>query len=276
MRIDSHHHFWKYSAKEYGWMSAEMSVIKRDFLPEHLAAEIKAARIDGVVSVQARQTIEETRFLLDFAGKNAFIKAVVGWVPLTAKDAARQMESLYGNPKLKGFRHVVHDEPDDNFILRPDFNEGIQALHGWGFTYDILIFEKHLPQSIRCVDRHPQQVFIVDHIAKPVIKKNSFDTWAKNMRELAKRPRVFCKVSGMVTEADWKAWTPAQLDRYFSTVLEIFGPRRLMFGSDWPVCLVACSYSKWVQTVEQAYAKLSADEKAWIFGKTAQVAYGIE
>ncbi len=276
MRIDSHHHFWKYSAKEYDWISNEMSVIRRDFLPPHLSAEIKQAGIDAVVSVQARQSVEETRFLLDFASRNPFIKGVVGWVPLVAKDAARQIEAFHGHPKLRGFRHVVQGEPDDAFILRPDFNEGIKALHHWGYIYDILIFEKHLPNSIVFVDRHPQQVFVIDHIAKPVIKTNSFDAWAKNMREMAKRSNVYCKVSGMVTEADWKNWTPAQLQRYFDTVLEAFGPRRLMFGSDWPVCLVACGYGKWVKTVEAAYAKLSADEKAWIFGKTARAAYDLK
>lgn len=276
MRIDSHHHFWKYNPKEYDWISNEMSVIRRDFLPSDLAAEIKQAGIDGVVSVQARQIVDETRFLLDFASKNAFIKGVVGWVPLVEKNVARQIDGFNGHPKLRGFRHVIQGEPDDNYILRADFNEGIKALHHWGYAYDILIYEKHLPQTIQFVDRHPQQLFIVDHIAKPVIKNNSFDAWAKNMKELAKRPRVFCKVSGMVTEADWKKWTPAQLQRYFDTVLEAFGPRRLMFGSDWPVCLVASGYTKWVRTVEAAYAKLSADEKAWLFGKTAQVAYDLK
>jgi L-fuconolactonase len=274
MRIDSHHHFWRYTAKEYDWISAEMKVIRRDFLPPHLATEIEQAGIDGVVSVQARQTVDETRFLLDFAASNAFIKAVVGWVPLVEKDVTRHIESFRGHPKLKGFRHVVQGEPDDNFILRTDFNDGIRKLHHWGYTYDILIYEKHLPQSVRFVDRHPQQVFIVDHIAKPAIKSNSFAGWAKNIRDIAKRPNVFCKVSGMVTEADWQSWTPEQLQRYFDTVLEAFGPKRLMFGSDWPVCLVACGYTKWVRTVEAAYSKLSAGERAWIFGLTAKQAYG--
>lgn len=276
MRIDSHHHFWKYTAKEYGWISDEMAVIRRDFLPAHLAQEIRKARIDGVVSVQARQTIEETRFLLDFAEKNAFIKGVVGWVPFVEKNVAQQIESFAGRPKLRGFRHVVQGEPDDNFILRADFNEGIKALHYWGYVYDILIFEKHLPQTIQFVDRHPQQVFVLDHIAKPVIKDNSFDAWARNIRELAKRPKVFCKVSGMVTEANWKTWTPAQLQRYFDTVLEAFTPSRLMFGSDWPVCLVASGYLKWVQTVEAAFGKLSPTEKELIFGKVAQQVYDLK
>jgi len=278
MRIDSHHHFWKYTPAEYGWITPEMSVIRRDFLPAHLAAEIQAAKIDGVVSVQARQTVEETKALLDFAAKHSFIKGVVGWVPFTAKDLPEQMEKIMalGHPKLRGFRHVVQGEPDDAYILRADFNEGIRALHYWGLTYDILIFEKHLPNTIQFVDRHPGQMFIVDHIAKPVIKTGSFKDWAANMKELARRPNVFCKVSGMVTEANWKTWTPAQLQPYFDTVLEAFTPRRLMFGSDWPVCLVASGYSRWVQTVERAYAKLSVDEKARIFGGTAEAAYELK
>jgi L-fuconolactonase len=278
MRIDSHHHFWKYSAAEYGWISDEMKAIRRDFFPPHLAAEIKAARIDGVVSVQARQTVEETRFLLDLAAKNNFIKGVVGWAPLIAKDAPAQIEKLMalGNPKLRGFRHVVQGEPDDAFILRDDFNEGVKALHYWGLTYDILIFEKHLPNTIQFVDRHPGQLFIVDHVAKPVIKTGSFKAWAENMKKLAERPNVFCKVSGMVTEADWTRWTPAQLQPYFDTVLDAFTPRRLMFGSDWPVCLVACGYQRWVKTVEAAYAKLSVPEKARIFGETAAAAYELK
>lgn len=278
MKIDSHHHFWKYTAKEYDWITPEMSVIRRDFLPPVLAAEMKHAGIDGVVSVQARQTVEETKFLLDFASKHDFIKGVVGWVPLADPKAAAHVEAMMslGNPKLRGFRHVLQGEPDDNYMLRADFNEGVKALHYWGMVYDILIFEKHLPQTIEFVDRHPQQIFVVDHIAKPVIKQNSFKAWAANMKKLAERPNVFCKVSGMVTEADWKKWTEAQLKPYFETVLEAFTPRRLMFGSDWPVCLVACPYAKWVKVVENAYAKLSADEKARIFGQTAINAYELK
>lgn len=278
MRIDSHHHFWKYSAKEYDWISDEMSVIRRDFLPADLQAEIKAARIDGVVSVQARQTKEETRFLLDFAAKHDFIKGVVGWVPLADRNAPAHIEEMMNlaNPKLRGFRHVIQGEPDDNYILREDFGEGVKALHYWGLTYDILIFEKHLPQTIQFVDRHPQQIFIVDHIAKPVIKTGSFKAWAENMKKLAERPNVFCKVSGMATEADWKKWTPAQMQPYFDTVLNAFTPRRLMFGSDWPVCLVATGYTRWVRTVEAAYAKLTVAEKERIFGGTAAAVYELK
>ena len=278
MRIDAHHHFWKYSPAEYDWITPQMSVIRRDFLPPHLAAEIKQAGIDGVVSVQARQKMEETKALLDFASKNVFIKGVVGWVPLADKNAPRHIEAMMAlaSPKLRGFRHVLQGEPDDNYILRPDFGEGIKALHYWGLTYDILIFEKHLPQTIQFVDQHPQQVFICDHIAKPVIKTGSFQAWASNMKKLAERPNVYCKVSGMVTEADWKTWTPAQLQPYFDTVLEAFTPRRLMFGSDWPVCLVASGYHRWVKTVEAAYGKLSAPEKVRIFGETAMAAYELK
>jgi L-fuconolactonase len=278
MRIDSHHHFWKYSAEEYGWITPEMGVIRKDFLPADLEREIQLAKIDGVVSVQARQSKEETRALLDFAAKHAFIKGVVGWVPLAEMNAARHIEEMMNlaNPKLRGFRHVIQGEADDNYILRADFQEGVKALHYWGLVYDILIYEKHLPQTIRFVDQHPQQIFVVDHIAKPVIKTGSFKDWAANMRKLAERPNVFCKVSGMVTEADWKKWTPAQLQPYFDLVLNAFTPRRLMFGSDWPVCLVASGYQRWVKTVEAAYAKLTLAEKQRIFGGTAAAVYELK
>jgi L-fuconolactonase len=278
MRIDSHHHFWKYSAEEYGWITPEMGVIRKDFLPADLEREIQLAKIDGVVSVQARQSKEETRALLDFAAKHAFIKGVVGWVPLAEMNAARHIEEMMNlaNPKLRGFRHVIQGEADDNYILRADFQEGVKALHYWGLVYDILIYEKHLPQTIRFVDQHPQQIFVVDHIAKPVIKTGSFKDWAANMRKLAERPNVFCKVSGMVTEADWKKWTPGQLQPYFDLVLNAFTPRRLMFGSDWPVCLVASGYQRWVKTVEAAYAKLTLAEKQRIFGGTAAAVYELK
>ncbi len=276
MRIDSHHHFWKYSAKEYDWISNEMSVIRRDFLPPHLSAEIKQAGIDAVVSVQARQSVEETRFLLDFASRNPFIKGVVGWVPLVAKDAARQIEAFHGHPKLRGFRHVVQGEPDDAFILRPDFNEGIKALHHWGYIYDILIFEKHLPNSIVFVDRHPQQVFVIDHIAKPVIKTNSFDAWAKNMREMAKRSNVYCKVSGMVTEADWKNWKPADLKPYVDAAVQAFGPQRCMYGSDWPVSELAASYEIAFSALNEALGTISTEEQNAIYGETAKKFYGLQ
>jgi len=275
MKIDSHHHFWKYSGREYGWIGDNMKVLRRDFLPPDLAKEIAAAGIEGVVSVQARQSLEETQFLLDFAEGNDFIRGVVGWAPLVNPAVGKDIEKFASRPKLKGLRHVLQDDPDDNYILRDDFDRGIRALRDVGLVYDILIYERHLPQTLTFVDRHPDQVFVLDHIAKPRIKDNVLEPWRANIRRLAERPHVYCKLSGMVTEADWQNWTADQLTPYFDSVLRAFGPRRLMFGSDWPVCLLAASYRKWVTAVAGAIAKLSADEQARIWGGTAVEAYGL-
>ena len=273
MKIDSHHHFWKYGAEEYPWISDDMAALRRDFLPDDLRQEIAHADIDGVVSVQARQTIGETEWLLSLAERNPFIKGVVGWVPLADAGVAKVIEKFAANPRLKAVRHVVQGEPDDRFILGADFNRGVSALKDFGLVYDILILERHLPPTIEFVDRHPKQVFVLDHIAKPRIKDNVIEPWRKNIRELARRENVFCKVSGMVTEADWKTWNEVQLRPYFDAVLEAFGPKRLMFGTDWPVCLAATGYARWVELVNRFANGLSADEREWLFGKTAVQAY---
>jgi L-fuconolactonase len=275
MKIDSHHHFWSYSVEEYPWIGDSMSALRRDFLPEHLKAEIAAVGIDGVVSVQARQTVGETEWLLSLADGNDFIKAVVGWVPLAEACVREVIAKFAANPKLRAVRHVVQDEPDDRFILREDFNRGVSVLREFGLVYDILIFERQLAASIEFVDRHPQQVFVLDHIAKPRIGDGAIEPWRANIRELARRENVFCKVSGMVTEADWKTWSAEQLRPYFDAVLEAFGPKRLMFGTDWPVCLAASGYARWVETVRKFAAGLSADEQEWVFGKTAVRAYSL-
>jgi L-fuconolactonase len=273
MKIDAHHHFWKYNPVEFDWIDDPMKMIRRDFLPEHLRAEISVAKIDGVISVQARQMIEETRWLLEFAAQNDFIKGVVGWVELISPNVRKDLARFAANKKLKAVRHVVQGEPDDNFILRADFNRGISALREFDLRYDILIFERHLSQTIKFVDRHPNQIFILDHIAKPKIKANELSPWRENLRELARRENVFCKISGMATEADFKAWAGPQLRAYFEVALEAFGARRLMFGSDWPVCLVACGYARWHALVADWISKLSPDEQARIFGGTAIEAY---
>ena len=275
MKIDSHHHFWKYSAEEYPWIGDSMAALRRDFLPAHLKAEIAALGIDGVVSVQARQTVGETEWLLSLADGNDFIKGVVGWVPLAEPGVRDAVAKFAANPKLRAVRHVVQDEPDDRFILGADFNRGVSVLKDFGLVYDILIFERQLAASIEFVDRHPQQVFVLDHIAKPRIGDGAIEPWRANIRELARRKNVFCKASGMVTEADWKTWNKEQLRPYFDTVLEAFGPKRLMFGTDWPVCLAASGYSRWVEVVREFAAGLSADEQEWLFGKTAVLAYGL-
>jgi L-fuconolactonase len=271
--IDTHHHFWKYSAAEYDWINDDMKVIRRDFLPPDLEKELKSAGVDGAVSVQARQSVEESDWLLGMAEKHDFLKGVVGWVDLRDKGVDKDLERLARHKKFKGVRHVVQGEPDDNFILGAAFNEGIRKLLRHDLRYDILIYEKHLKPSIQFVDRHPKQVFILDHIAKPRIKERILSPWRENMLELAKRPNVYCKISGMLTEADWKKWTAADLAPYFDTTLEAFGPKRLMLGSDWPVMLVAGRYKQWVDMVKQVISRYSKAEQDRILYQNAVEAY---
>jgi L-fuconolactonase len=276
MTIDAHHHMWKYSVAEYGWITPEQRVIHRDFLPEDLEPLMHHFGIEGTVAVQARQTLEETTWLLGLSEKHPLIRGVVGWVPLTdGAGVTRTLEQFAGNRRLRGVRHVVQDEPDQRYILRKDFNEGVSALHQFGLRYDILIFERQLPAAIEFVDRHPNQTFILDHVAKPRIKDKIMSPWDRNMRELAKRQNVYCKLSGMVTEADPQHWKPADLQPYIDVVLAAFGPRRLMYGSDWPVMLLAGDYMRWYGTVTNAFAKLSKPEQDRIMGGTAAEAYGI-
>jgi len=274
--IDAHHHLWKYSAAEYGWITPEMRAIRRDFLPPDLEAVMHHFDIEGTVAVQARQTLEETSWLLSLAEKHPVIRGVVGWVPLTEGAGVKaHLEKFSGQRKLRGVRHVVHDEPDPRYILRDVFNAGVSALQGTGLRYDILIFERHLPAAIEFVDRHPKQVFILDHMAKPRIKDRILSPWDKNMREMARRENVYCKLSGMVTEADHARWTPAVLQPYIDVVLSAFGPKRMMYGSDWPVILLASDYERWFRTVRAAIDKLSKSEQDRIMGGTAAEAYGI-
>jgi L-fuconolactonase len=272
-RIDAHHHLWRYSAPEYPWMLAGMESIRRDFLIPELKAAMLEGAIDAVVTVQARQSLTETEWLLDLAASHPFMLGVVGWVPLTHPQVASHLERFAAQPKLKAVRHVLHDEPDDSYMLRDDFNRGIALLHDFDLAYDILIFERHLPQTLTFVDRHPHQVFVVDHIAKPRIKDGFFSPWKELMADLAKRPNVYCKLSGLVTEAGWTTWTEPHLRAYIDIVLESFTPHRVMFGSDWPVQLVASSYGQWVQVVERAVSRLSAAERQAVFADSARTAY---
>jgi L-fuconolactonase len=273
--IDSHHHFWKYSPAEYGWIGHGKEVLRRDFLPPDLHVEIAGTGVQGVISVQARQSIRETNWLLDLAERHDFIRGIVGWAPLIDADLRRHLDGWDGRPKLLGLRHVLQDEPDDRYMLRTDFNAGVSLLREYDLRYDILIFERQLPAATELVDRHPQQIFILDHVAKPKIADAELEPWRTRIHELAKRPNVYCKVSGMATEANWHTWKPDELRPYFETVLEAFSPRRLMFGSDWPVCLLACDYSRWVQTVQNWIQPLSATEQQRIWAETAFEAYGL-
>jgi L-fuconolactonase len=273
--IDAHHHLWKYSQEQYPWMLAGMQSIRRNFLIPELGSVTREAGVTGTVAVQARQTIEETEWLLGLARDHELVRGVVGWVPLIDADVAKYLENLSANRKLKGIRHVLHDESDDFYMLRDDFNHGISLLNDFDLRYDILICERQLPQTIQFVDRHPNQQFIVDHIAKPRIKDRVRSPWEAEITELARRENVYCKLSGMVTEADWKRWTERDLRPYFDTVLAAFGPKRLMFGSDWPVIQVACSYKRWADTVRSWIAELSPAEQLSIMSGTAKMAYSL-
>jgi L-fuconolactonase len=261
MIIDSHHHFWKYNSEEYDWIDDSMKAIRNDFLPENLKITIEEAKVDGVISVQARQSVEETDWLIGMAHQNKFIKGVVGWLPLIQDNIEAYLEKYAEGKILKGVRHVVQGERDPEFILRKDFNHGISLLKKYALVYEILINERQLPNTIRFVDQHPDQIFVLDHIAKPLIGKNELSPWKENIQELAKRGNVNCKLSGMVTEADYHNWTSSQLQPYFDVILEAFGSDRLLFGSDWPVCLVATSYKNWVNIIQNIISSLSEKEK---------------
>jgi len=275
LTIDAHHHLWKYNERDYRWMSDAMTALRRNFLIPELEDVIRESGVEGTVAVQARQTTEETEWLLDLAARHSFIFGVVGWVPLTARDVARHLEQFVQQSKLKAVRHVLHDEPDDFYMLRDDFNRGVGMLQRYHLAYDILIFEHHLPQTLAFVDRHPRQIFVVDHIAKPRIRDGILSPWRERLRDLARRENVYCKISGMVTEAEWKTWTPDTLRPYFDAVLSAFGPKRLMFGSDWPVLTLAGDYKTWMNTFASFICGLSPDEQESIRRGTAIAAYQI-
>lgn len=270
MRIDAHQHFWRYHPEQYDWIDESMSVLRRDFLPADLKPELRAIGFDLCVAVQARQSLEETRWLLALASESAFIAGVVGWVDLRAENVRDQLAEVSKNPKLLGIRHIVQAESDDRFLLRPDFLRGIAALEEFNLAYDILIYPRHLPLAIEFVQRFPKQPFVLDHLAKPFIKAQAVEPWASHMRELAKFPNVFCKLSGMVTEANWKSWQPADFEPYLGVALESFGPERLMIGSDWPVCNVAGSYRQVMTLVIDFLEKYPKHVLASILGLTAQ------
>jgi L-fuconolactonase len=270
MNIDAHQHFWIYNPGEYGWIDDSMAALRRDFLPNDLKPELESSRFHGSVAVQARQTLEETRWLLELAESSKWILGVVGWVDLRSPDVRSQLNALTQNPKLVGFRHIVQSEPDDRFLLQPDFLRGISALEEFDLAYDILIYTKHLPVAAEFVQRFPRQRFVLDHLAKPPIKSGDIDFWAQGIRQLAEFPNLFCKLSGLVTEADWQQWEPEQIVPFLDVAFEAFGPDRLMIGSDWPVCLVAASYARWVEVVKTYLLGQKPECRDSVLGGNAQ------
>ncbi len=276
MKIDAHQHFWHYDPAEYSWIGAGMEVLKRDHLPGDLAPLLHAAGLDGSVAVQARQSVEETRWLFELAAREPAIKGVVGWVDLRSADAGRDLERLVVDAKLRGVRHVVQDEPDDEFMLCADFLRGLSLLAEFGLSYDLLVFPRQLPAACRVVERLPQQRFVVDHIAKPLIREGRLEPWATDLRRLAALPNVMCKVSGLVTEASWQGWRAEDFAPYLDVVFEAFGPGRIMFGSDWPVCTLAAGYQQVVGLVAGYVASLPPAEQAGVWGSNAVRFYGLE
>ncbi|MBF4487783.1 amidohydrolase family protein [Flavobacterium sp. CSZ] len=266
MTIDSHQHFWIYEAEKHAWIDDDMKVIRKNFLPEDLKLVYQTNHIDGCVAIQADQTLAETDFLLDLAQKNDFIKGVVGWVDLRAPNIDTVLNHYSKFIKLKGFRHVLQDEDDHNFMLRPDFLNGIATLEKYSFTYDILIFPHQLGAALELVRRFPNQKFVIDHGGKPYIKEAFYDGWAALIKEISKCPNVYCKLSGMTTEADYNNWTAEQIEPYMQLILDAFGASKILFGSDWPVCLVAGNYTKTKQLVTNFISKLSSEEQTAIMG----------
>jgi L-fuconolactonase len=267
MRIDAHQHFWQYDAEEYDWIDESMTPLKRDFLPDDLRTEMGGAGFDACVAVQARQTLDETRWLLALADEHPFVAGVVGWVDLQSDAGAAQIEALR-HPKLVGVRHIVQAE-SEGFLTRSPFRRGIAALDRHGLAYDILVYARQLREAIRFAADFPEQRFVLDHLGKPDIRSGSFDAWRRDLDRLANLPNVWAKLSGLVTEADWRRWTRAELHRYANAALDAFGADRLMIGSDWPVCTLAGTYSDVMSVVTTALERRTAAERDAVLGGTA-------
>jgi len=270
VRVDAHQHFWHYDSAEYAWIDESMAALRRDFMPEELAHEMAGAGFHACVAVQTRQMLEETAWLLSLAGRHAFIAGVVGWVDLQADDVRAQLQQAASNPRLVGIRHLVQSEADDRFLLRPAFCRGIALLEEFGLTYDILVYPRHLPVAAEFVARFERQAFVLDHLAKPGIRSGRVQVWERDLRRLAQFQNVWCKLSGLVTEADWNGWTPAQLRPYLDVAFDCFGPDRLMIGSDWPVCTVAADYRRTVGVVVEYLRDRPLDVQEAVLGGNAQ------
>jgi L-fuconolactonase len=275
MRVDSHQHFWRYDPAAFPWIKEGMDGLRRDYMPPDLEPLLRAAGFDGAIAVQARQVVEETEFLLHLADEHAFVKGVVGWVDLCSARVADQLARYAPHPKMVGVRHIVHDEPDDDFVLRKDFREGIARLREYNLTYDLLLFPRHVPRAVRLVEEFPDQPFVLDHIAKPIMRDGLFSPWREDVQRLAAFPNVSCKLSGLVTEAHWDRWRPEDIHPYLDVVAEAFGPSRLMIGSDWPVCTLAGDYRTTMALVVDYVQRLSISERDGILGSNAARLYGL-
>ena len=275
MKIDSHQHFWRYDDVRDAWITDAMAVLKRDFLPEHLGPELFANGIDQSIAVQAGQSENETKFLLMLAERDERIAGVIGWVDLLSPHLAERLEYFSKFPKLRGFRHIAQAEADDRFLARQDFVQGVAQLRTFGFTYDILIYPRQLPAAIELVSRLPEQRFVLDHLAKPEIKAGIVEPWATHIRKIGQYANVFCKVSGLVTEADWNRWKVDDFMPYLDLAFEAFGGDRLMFGSDWPVCLLAATYGSVKGLIEDYVKNLTVLDNEKLFGGNAARFYSL-
>lgn len=274
-KVDAHQHFWQYDPEKHGWISERMEVLKKDFMPPDLKKEMEAVDIDSCIAIQADQTEKETQFLLSLAEEYGFIDGIVGWLDIQAHDFNKKLERFVQHEKFKGLRHIVQDEPDDRFLLQPDFLNGMSILGHYHLPYDILIYARHLPVAVEFASKFPDQKFVVDHIAKPKIEEQKIEDWENGIRELAQHPQMYCKVSGMVTEADWKHWKTEDFKRYLDVIFDAFGMDKLMFGSDWPVCTLAAGYDEVVQLLEEYIAPLPAKEQQLILGGNAKRFYNL-
>jgi L-fuconolactonase len=275
LKIDAHQHFWIFDPVRDSWIDESMSIIRRNFLPEDLEPILKQNGLDGCIVVQSDQSEAENDFQLKNAGKNSIIKGIVGWVDLCSPKVEERLEYYYQFKLLKGFRHVLQGEPDASFMLQKLFLNGISLLQQFGFTYDILIFPLHLQNAKTLVQTFPDQAFVIDHIAKPDIRNRNIDDWKKDVQAIAKLENVSCKVSGMVTEADWKNWQPADFTPYLNIVFEAFGAKRVLFGSDWPVCNVAGGYEKMISIVQNYTSTLTQNEQELFWGGNAVQFYNL-
>jgi L-fuconolactonase len=276
LKIDAHQHFWKFDPVRDSWITDEMAVIQRDFLPEHLQPLLQQNGFDGCVLVQSDQTEAANDFMLSLAAQNPFIKGIVGWVDLRAENIKDRLSYYHQYKSIKGFRHVLQGEADRAFMLQPEFKRGIEALKQFDFTYDILIFPDQLAYSKQLVEAFPEQAFVIDHIAKPLIKDKKIDNWKKDIASIAACPNVMCKISGMVTEADWYNWKKEDFKPYMDVVVEAFGINRVMYGSDWPVCLVAGSYEEMLSITKEYFSSFSQDEQQLFFGGNAAQFYKLD
>jgi L-fuconolactonase len=275
MRIDSHQHFWKFDPVRDHWITDKMSVLRRDFLPEDLIPEMKDHGMDGCIAVQADQSETETRFLLDLASRHPQILGVVGWLDLCSPDIRSSLQAYSNCKKLRGLRHIVQAESDDRFMMRKSFMHGISCLQEFGLTYDILVYENQLPAALEFTTHFPEQSFVIDHIGKPPIRSGERIPWTRCIRELANLKNVYCKISGLITEADWKHWRAEDVIPYLDIVFESFGAYRVMFGSDWPVCLLAGTYQQVVELIQNYLEPLPGTVQASVFGLNAKRFYGV-